>query len=87
MPPRRIAADYALSADRLDGYYALKRAEIDDVDLPETVRELQSARADTMLSTLTHLRDQYGGAVRYLRGGGLGRTQLELLRGRLAGQT
>lgn len=80
-----IAADYALSADRLDGYYATKQAKIDDVDLLETVRELQSARADTMLSTLAHLRDQYGSAARYLRAGGLGRSQLEMLRGRLAG--
>lgn len=46
-----------------------------------------SARADTMLSTLTHLHDQYGGVVRYLRCGGLSRTQLDVLRERLVDQS
>lgn len=78
-----IAADYAVSAVRLDAYYQAKRARIDDAEVLGVVRELHSARADTMLSTLAYLRDQYGGAERYLRHGGLAEHQVRALRERL----
>jgi protein-tyrosine phosphatase len=78
-----VAADYAVSAARLDAYYAAKRADIEDAELLELLRELHSARADTMVSTLTYLRDEFGGVEPYLRHGGLVGRQLGMLRERL----
>jgi protein-tyrosine phosphatase len=78
-----IAADYAVSASRLDAHYRAKRARIDDPELLELVHELHSACPDTMLATLAHVRAQYGGAEQYLRHGGLTRRQSQALRTRL----
>lgn len=78
-----IAADYAASAIRLDAHYRAKRARIDDPELLDLVHELHSARPNTMLVTLAHMRAQYGGTERYLRHGGLTRRQSQALRTRL----
>lgn len=83
VPDDAVAVDYAASAARLGAYYTAKRADIEDAELLELVRDLHSARADTMASTLTYLRDECGGVESYLRRGGLIERQLEALRERL----
>lgn len=83
VPDDAIAVDYAVSAARLGAYYTAKRADIEDAELLEQVRELHSARADTMASTLTYLRDEFGGVEPYLRRGGLVERQLDALQERL----
>lgn len=83
VPDDAVAVDYAASATRLGAYYTAKRADIKDAELLELVRELHSARADTMASALTYLRDEFGGVEPYLRRGGLVERQLEALRSRL----
>jgi protein-tyrosine phosphatase len=83
VPDDAVAVDYAASAARLGAYYTAKRADIKDEELLELVRELHSARADTMASTLSYLRDKFGGVQSYLRRGGLVGRQLETLRSRL----
>ncbi|WIV57860.1 tyrosine-protein phosphatase [Amycolatopsis nalaikhensis] len=83
VPDDAVAVDYAVSSARLGAYYTAKRADIEDPELLELVRELHSARADTMACTLTYLRDEFGGVEPYLRRGGLVERQLEALQERL----
>jgi len=82
VPPKAIAADYALTAARLmPAYRALVAARGQEV--PEAK---PSTPPGTMLSVLRHLRDRYGGAYAYLRQAGLSERQIALLRARLREQ-
>lgn len=82
VPPDEIADDYAISAECL-------REEFDEIlatlEGQERARiaERTSARRETMLEMLDHLRQRYGGAEEYLRAHGLGEDRLERLRKRL----
>ena len=81
--PEVIAADYALTEERLAD---LDRAYLDRVTDPQTrelMRGLQATPASNMIRVLEHLETRYGGVEEYLRSGGMSADQLERLRLRL----
>ena len=79
-----IAADYALSGDQI---VPLTREWLDRVARSDEERAtlLQGAmpHPQIMLNTLTHLRDRYGGAERYLLDAGVSAGELTVVRDRL----
>lgn len=78
-----IAADYALTEARLQEESDHRLAEITDERLRQRVSGLIRTPPENMLSTLSHLDERYGGAVEYLRGGGMSDEHLTALRARL----
>lgn len=83
VPPKAIADDYALTDECLKQHYAEELAKAPDEATRERWRALQHARPETMLATLRHLEDEYGGVEAYLLGGGVTSAQLTALRARL----
>ncbi|MET8863756.1 tyrosine-protein phosphatase [Nonomuraea sp. NPDC004580] len=77
-----VAADYAETAARmsLDAHLAALPGE---AERARSRRLFAEVGAGTMLATLAHLDDRYGGAAAYLREGGLPPADLALLRTRL----
>ncbi len=78
-----VAADYALTEERLEPLMRTHLAKIEDDAAREQFREYQSTPAANMLAVLDHLEDQHGSVAEYLLSGGLTEEQLERLRDRL----
>jgi protein-tyrosine phosphatase len=81
--PAVIAADYALTEDRLREASAAFLDTVADERTREILRGLQPTPASNMLRVLDHLDDNYGGVEGYLRAGGMSTGQLTALRARL----
>lgn len=79
VPHAAVAADYALSADRLGALHAAELADCEDRDQRAVLRELRSARPETMRATLAYLEREFSGAAAYLERLGLRRAQLAAL--------
>ncbi len=90
VPYATIAKDYALSERCLQPLYASQLQREGDpekrVALERQLRSpLNTARAHTMLTLLARLDEHHGGACEYLRGAGVGSSELGHLRVRLGG--
>ena len=81
--PEVVAADYALTAERLAPYLEDALAEVEDPKQREVFRRHSTTPAEFMLDVFEHLEDRYGGAAAYLRAGGMTEEQLAALRERL----
>jgi protein-tyrosine phosphatase len=81
--PDVVAADYALTAERLAPYLDHELAKVEDPRQRELFRRHTSTPAEFMLDVLDHLEDRYGGVAGYLRAGGMSEEQLAALRERL----
>jgi protein-tyrosine phosphatase len=83
--PEVVAADYALTQDRLAPLMEQALATV-----PESERlrflEYQATPASNILTVLRHLDDEHGGVEGYLRSGGLTDEQVGRLRDRLRDQ-
>jgi protein tyrosine/serine phosphatase len=80
-----IAADYALSAERLRPRHQVWLAEAGTEAERERIRRISATPADAMHGVLTELEDRYGSVEAYLRGAGVSDDELELVRRRLRG--
>jgi protein tyrosine/serine phosphatase len=80
-----VAADYALTAQRLAPYVEQELAMVEDEKQRAWFRKHQSTPAEFMTAVLDHLEEEYGGVAAYLRSGGMTDEQLRALRERLAG--
>jgi protein tyrosine/serine phosphatase len=80
-----VAADYALTAERLAPYVEQELALVEDEKQRAWFRKHQSTPAEFMTGVLDHLEDRYGGVTAYLRSGGMTEEQLTALRERLVG--
>ena len=78
-----IAVDYALTEERLATEYAETLAAVTDESKREIVRRLQPTPPSTMLTTLEHLHNIYGGVAEYLGSGGFTPDQGAAVRDRL----
>ena len=80
-----VAADYALSEERLrprhEAWFAAAETEAE----LERLRRISQTPAASMLGVLAELERRYGGLDEYLRGAGVTDEELELLRARLRG--
>jgi len=78
-----IAADYALSEERLrerhEGWFESAESE----EELERLRRIAQTRPETMLGVFEELRRRYGGAEAYLRDAGVSDEELALARARL----
>ncbi|HET7808250.1 MAG TPA: tyrosine-protein phosphatase [Gaiellaceae bacterium] len=78
-----IAADFALSEERLrerhEGWLAAAESEAERQQL----RRIAQTRPETMLGVFAELRRRYGGVEEYLRDAGVSDEELELARARL----
>jgi protein-tyrosine phosphatase len=81
--PEAIAADYALTEDRLRAINAAFLAGITDPEFREIVERLQPTPPENMLKVLKHLDSRYGGVEPYLLRHGLTSAHLDTLRARL----
>jgi len=81
--PEVIAADYALSAGRLEASAAARVQAIADPDRRAAAARLVPTPATNMLTVLDHLDQRYGGVESYLRGNGMTAGQVASLRQRL----
>jgi protein-tyrosine phosphatase len=80
-----IAADYALSEERLRPRHQVWLVEAGTEAERERIRRVSATPAEAMLGVLTELEDRYGSVEAYLRGAGVGDEELELVRTRLRG--
>lgn len=80
-----VAADYAVTEQRLREENDRYLAGITDQSRRERIRELQATRPQTMLQTLEHIDSEYGGVPAYLTKGGFDAASQSALRRRLAG--
>jgi protein-tyrosine phosphatase len=78
-----IAADYALSEERLrkrhEGWFEAAETE----EELQRLRRISQTRPETMLGLFAELRRRYGGVEAYLRDTGLTDEELERVRARL----
>jgi protein-tyrosine phosphatase len=81
--PEVVAADYALTEERIAPLMRTYLASIEDDARREEVRVAQSTPASNILTVLQHLEEQRGGVEAYLRDGGLTEEQVRRLRERL----
>jgi protein tyrosine/serine phosphatase len=81
--PEPIAADYALSEERLRASDAAQMEAITDPDRRAAATRLRLTPASNMLTVLDHLQQRYGGVEAYLREGGVTDSQFDALRRRL----
>ncbi len=81
--PGTIAADYAVTGERLAPYVEKYLATIEDERQREFWRGHQATPVEFMLDVLEHLDEKYGGVTAYLRQGGMTDEQLTALRERL----
>jgi protein tyrosine/serine phosphatase len=86
VPEDEIAADYALSEERLLPRHQawLDSAETDEER--ERLRRIAQCPADAMTGVFDELRRRYGGVEGYLRSAGVSEEELELARARLRSQ-
>jgi protein tyrosine/serine phosphatase len=80
-----VAADYALTAERLAPHVEQELSLVEDEKQRAWFRKHQSTPAEFMTGVLDHLEDRYGGVIAYLRSGGMTEEQLSALRERLVG--
>jgi protein-tyrosine phosphatase len=78
-----IAADYALSEERLQPRLAAWLAEAETEAEREWVRRVSRTPAESMVEVFAELESRYGGVTEYLRGAGLEDEDLELAAARL----
>ncbi len=78
-----VAADYALTSERLAPFVEAELARVADERQRELWRRHQSTPAEFMYAVLDHLEGAYRGAEAYLRKGGMTDEQLSALRQRL----
>jgi protein-tyrosine phosphatase len=85
VPRAAVLEDFALTHDRIDALRArlLADAVRRGVD-PEQFTRLLGATADLLEPALVHLDERHGGAVAYLRAGGVDGATLARLRAKLA---
>jgi protein-tyrosine phosphatase len=84
VPPDEIAADYALSAERLTPVFAPWLDEATDDAQRERRRRIASTPAAAMVEVLEELDQRYGGVEGYLRApGGVSEEELRAARTRL----
>jgi protein-tyrosine phosphatase len=81
----QVAADYSVSEERLRPRHEAWLAEAGTDAERERVRRIAATPAESMLGVLTELERRYGSVEDYLRAGGLGDEELELVRKRLRG--
>jgi protein tyrosine/serine phosphatase len=80
-----IAADYAVSEERLRPRHESWLAEAGTEAERERIGRIAATPAASMLAVLEELERRYGSGEGYLRAGGLGDEELELVRKRLRG--
>ena len=80
-----IAADYAVSEERLRPRSDVFLAEAGTEAERERIRRISATPAEAMVSVLEELGQRYGSVESYLRAGGVGDEELELVRKRLRG--
>jgi protein-tyrosine phosphatase len=83
--PELIAADYAVTEERLREVNEELIATFADPHIRERIRLLQATRPETMLAVLDHLDERYGGVPGYLSEGGFDAAGQSMLRQRLVG--
>ena len=83
--PETIAADYAVSGERLAAHLEGELAKVTDERQRAFFRRHATTPAEFMLDVLDHLDEEYGGVLPYLRQGGMSDEQLSALRERLVG--
>jgi protein-tyrosine phosphatase len=81
--PEVVAADYALTEQRLAPLMQGWLEQVEDESTREQLREYQATPAGNMLTVLDHLERRHGTVEAYLRGGGLTDEQVRRLRDRL----
>ena len=81
--PQDIAADYALSADRLRPRHEAWFAAADTEEELERLRRIAQTPAESMVGVFEELDRRYGSIDGYLRSAGLGDGELELAAARL----
>ena len=81
----QIAADYALSEERLRPRHESWLAEAGTEAERERIRRIAATPAEAMLDVLAELARRYGSVEEYLRAGGVGDEELALVRRRLRG--
>jgi protein-tyrosine phosphatase len=83
VPDEEVAADYALSEERLrprhEGWFEAATSE----EELERLRRIAQTPAGSMLGVLRELERHYGSVEGYLRSAGVGDEELELIRARL----
>jgi protein tyrosine/serine phosphatase len=79
----QIAADYALSEERLRPRHELWFAEAETEAERERLRRIAQTPASSIAGVLTELKSRYGGVDGYLRTAGLSDEDLRLARARL----
>src|SRR5690606_12982050 len=82
VPDDLIAADYALSEERLRVPLGRHLATLDPV-ARDRIAELSRTEPDTMVAVLEHVRSRYGGVGPYLADAGCGWNHQFLVRRRL----
>lgn len=80
-----IAADYALSEERLRSRHEAWFAAAETEQELERLRRISQTPAASMLGVLRELGRRYGGIEAYLRSAGVADEELELVRARLRG--
>ena len=80
---REIAADYAVSEERLRPRHEAWLAEAETEAERERIRRIARTPAETMLGVFAELRRRYGGVAEFLRGAGVDERDLALARARL----
>jgi protein tyrosine/serine phosphatase len=80
-----IAADYALSEERLRPRHERWFAAAETEEELERLRRIAQTPAASMLGVFAELERRYGGVEEYLRGAGVTSEELELARARLRG--
>jgi protein-tyrosine phosphatase len=85
VPDEEIAADYALSAERLRPRHEAWFAAADSEEELERLRRIAQTPAESMLGVFRELERRHGSVDGYLRSTGLTEEELERLRHRLRG--
>lgn len=80
-----VAADYAVTEQRLREANEQYLSGVDDETRRERIRALMATKPQTMLEVLDHIDGQHGGVSAYLAKGGFGADDQEALRRRLVG--
>jgi len=78
-----IAADYALTEERLQDDNRAQLELIDDPRIRAIMAGLQATPPEVMLETLAHLRVRHGGAMTYLAAAGIGQSEFSAIGDRL----
>jgi protein tyrosine/serine phosphatase len=85
VPEEDIAADYALSEERLRPRHERWFAAAETAEELERLRRIAQTPAASMIGLFAELERRYGGVKEYLRGAGVTSEELALARARLRG--